>query len=156
MIKYRLLTPEELELFEKEFIDYLVVNSITADDWIKIKTTDNAMAKRILSLFSDVVLEKVLRQAQYLKKVNHDSIMCFHFQSQQIVMVGIQASDKQEIDCYLNGKNTDISKLQLLSSTKKYTRQSELEMFDMIEKGAVISDGSLYKKLWLLATENAT
>lgn len=155
MPKYRLLNAEELELFEKEFIDYLVVNSITADDWVTIKTTDNAKANRILSLFSDVIFEKVLRQAQYVKKVNHDSIMCFHFQSDQIVMVGIQSSDKQSIDDYLNGTNNDISNLQHLSSTKKYTKQSEIELFDMIQKGAVISDGSMYKKLWLLATENA-
>ena len=155
MPKYRLLSSEELELFEKEFIDYLVINSITADDWVKIKTTDNPKANRILSLFSDVILEKVLRQTHYLKKVNRDSILCFHFQQEQIVMAGIQSTNKQEIQDYISGSKSEMSSLELLSSTKRYAQQRELELFDIMSKGATISDGELYKKLLLLSAENA-
>lgn len=155
MPKYRLLSTEELELFEKEFIDYLVVNTITADDWVKIKSTDTAKASKILSLFSDVVLEKVLRQTHYIKKVNYDSILCFHFQSEQVVMVGVQSSDKKAIEPYMNASDSGMSSLEIMSSTKKYTQQREHEIFNMLSKGAIISDGIMYKKLLLLATENA-
>ncbi len=155
MPKYRLLTSEELDLFEKEFIDYLVVNTITADDWVKIKTTDKEKASKILSLFSDVILEKVLRQTHYVKKINHDSIICFHFQAEHIIMIGIQSSDKRDISAYIKGEISDLSGVELLTSSKTYTKQRELELFDMISKGAVISDGQMYKKLMLLSAENA-
>ena len=74
MAKYRLLTAEELELFEKEFIDYLVVNGITADDWEKIKSEDQFKAEQIMALFSDVVFEKIMRQTQFLNKIEVASI----------------------------------------------------------------------------------
>ena len=37
MVKYRALTHEELESMEKEFIDFLVLNGITGEDWEKLK-----------------------------------------------------------------------------------------------------------------------
>ena len=37
MPKYRLLTQDELNELEHEFINYLVLNGITAEDWEDIK-----------------------------------------------------------------------------------------------------------------------
>ena len=36
-MKYRKLTKDELEVFEKEFIQFLVINVITAIKWLKLK-----------------------------------------------------------------------------------------------------------------------
>ena len=43
MTKYRRLTLEELEELQKEFVDFLVINGITAEDWVKLK--DNEVDK---------------------------------------------------------------------------------------------------------------
>ena len=51
--KYRELTTLELKELEKEFIDYLIVNGITADDWVKIKEEQQEKAEDIITLFSD-------------------------------------------------------------------------------------------------------
>ena len=153
MAKYRLLSNKELKLMEKDFIEYLVVNSITADDWIKLKKNDPEKAQMILELFSDVVLEKVLRKSQYLKKVNKDSILCFHYQSNQVVLVGIQENIPGAITKLWTSQSYNIDDYELMHSEKEYKKQREIEMYRMIEKGAIISDGKLYKQLILLTVE---
>jgi hypothetical protein len=150
MAKYRLLSSEELRLFEKEFIDYLVVNGITADDWVKMKETDQLKADKVIDLFSDVILEDVLRKSLFVKKINYDSVFCFHFQSEEVVMIGLQTKNKQSIDSYLEG-HTDSQNLEIIKATKKYTQQREIELFKMIESGAEISEGDLYKRFMLLS-----
>ena len=40
MPKYRLLTKEELVQFDKEFIEYLVVNGITGEEWKQLKENE--------------------------------------------------------------------------------------------------------------------
>jgi len=153
MAKYRLLSNKELKLMEKDFIEYLVVNSIIADDWIKLKKNDPEKAQKIIELFSDVVLEKVLRKLQYLKKVNKDSILCFHYQSNQVVLVGIQENIPGAITKLGTSQSYNIDDYELMYSEKEYKKQREIEMFNMIEKGAIISDGKLYNQLILLTVE---
>ena len=153
MAKYRLLSNKELKLMEKDFIEYLVVNSITADDWIKLKKNDPEKAQMIVELFSDVVLEKVLRKSQYLKKINKDSILCFHYQSNQVVLVGIQENIPGAITKLWTSQSYNIDDYELMHSEKEYKEQREIEMYRMIEKGAIISDGKLYKQLILLTVE---
>jgi len=60
MPKYRILSSEELELLEKEFIEFLVINGITADEWQKIKASEPEKTKKFIELFSDVVFEKLM------------------------------------------------------------------------------------------------
>ena len=52
MPKYRLLTLEELQELEKEFVEYLVLNGITADDWEKIKKENPSSARHIIELLN--------------------------------------------------------------------------------------------------------
>jgi hypothetical protein len=49
MAKYRLLTLEELKSMEKEFVDFLVLNGIPGEDWVKLKDTDPDRAEGICS-----------------------------------------------------------------------------------------------------------
>jgi len=91
MPKYRHLTTAELQELRQEFVNYLVVNGIDADEWSKIQTLDTEKATEITALFSDVVFEKVLRQTQYLRFTALDSVHCFHYQTDAAVMVGLRS-----------------------------------------------------------------
>ena len=55
MPKFRLLSHEELKEFEKEFIDYLVVNGITGEDWGRIKENQPKEAIKIMDLFVEKI-----------------------------------------------------------------------------------------------------
>lgn len=150
MAKYRVLDNEELGAFEKEFVEFLVINSITADDWVKIKADDQERTQQIISLFSDVIFEKLMRQTQYLISRSKDNIACFHYQASQAVLVGLETSD-EDIDLLTISSAEDIPRagVSIYNSTKTYKKQREVEMFEMLNSGAEISDGKLYKALCL-------
>ena len=150
MAKYRVLDQEELAAFEKEFVEFLVINTITADDWVKIKAEDKERTDTIISLFSDVIFEKLMRQTQYLIQRTKHNIACFHYQATQAVLVGLETS-VEEIDLMEISSVEQIPSegVHIYNSTKTYAKQRELEMFDMLNAGAEISDGKLYKALCL-------
>ena len=72
MAKYRILTKDELKNFETEFVNYLVVNGIAADDWVKMKDQEPEKASKIVELFSDVIMEGVLRKVNFVEIRQND------------------------------------------------------------------------------------
>lgn len=160
MPKYRRLTTEELHNLESDFIDYLVVNTITGDDWVKLKDTNPDKAGKIIELFSDVVFEKVMRQTHYLDHVSDSMITSFHYQPSQAVMICAKANNPEIIitELFGNKKGNDNQTdndldIEIWTTTKIYTQQRELEIYQMISNGAVVSDGQLYKRLALSMVE---
>jgi len=90
MPKYRLLNQEELQSLEKEFIDFLVLNGITAPDWEKLKS-DEHTSQRFIEVFSDVVFEKILRQIEYLDRYSKSSIFAFKCTEKEIQLIRIRS-----------------------------------------------------------------
>ena len=66
-LKYKRLSIEQLKELEKEFVDFLVVNGILAEDWLKLKETDPDKAEQMVDLFSDVVFEGILRKTDFIE-----------------------------------------------------------------------------------------
>ncbi len=150
MPKYRLLTSDELEPLKEDFVAFLVVNGIVAVEWAKIKTNDLAKAQGIIAQFSDVVFEKILRQQRYLVHRTEKSISCFHYQDKQAVVISVKCSQgKLVLDEHISAALRQ-GDCELITGQKKYIKQRELEMFEMIKKGAKLSEGEWYKKLALL------
>jgi len=157
--KYRRLTTEELHNLESDFIDYLVVNTITRDDWVKIKDTNPDKAGKIIELFSDVVFEKVMRQTHYLDHVSNSMITSFHYQPSQAVMICAKTNNPEiKLTELFGRKKNDFQTdkdldIEIWTTTKSYSQQRELEIYQMITNGAVVSDGQLYKRLALSMVE---
>ncbi len=154
MVKYRLLSREELEELEKEFVEYLILNGIAADDWVKLKEEDPNGAERIVHLFSDVVFEKIMRKMHYLEWRGTKEIKCLHCQNEKFVLVGLDASKIQEADL----KNPEFLKkamqnppenLEVYTKDILYEASREEEIFKMTEAGYYVSDGKLFKTLCL-------
>lgn len=129
-MKYERISQEELEKMEKEFIDFLVINGITAADWISIKENEPLNADKIINQFSDVVWESILRSTKYLDKIEENTSYFFKCDVEDIYLIMIN-----------NGNKTK------KATSKKYTKSREQEMFDMILSGCVISDGKNFKEL---------
>lgn len=157
MPKYRLLTQDELKELEQEFIKYLVVNGITAEDWENIKKNDQARALKVLELFSDVVFEGVMRKIKFLDNKSPQSIKSFQCLADKIVLVGLEVSkptnllDVKQFQQVLDQSPNDV---KVYNTEKKYSKTRELELFDMIDKGCEISDGILFKNLCLVLPNN--
>jgi len=148
-VKYRRLSQDELKEFEKEFINFLVVNGITADEWVKIKANQTDKVEGIIDKFSDVIFESILRKANYLEFISPKSIKCFQCLSDEIILVGVDAPNTSDID-FTKQINSNFDDLKVYTSSKKYKKQRELELFDLTKVDAQITDGELFKKLCLL------
>tara|TARA_Y100000389_G_C17021937_1_gene299226 strand:- start:69 stop:470 length:402 start_codon:yes stop_codon:yes gene_type:complete len=129
-MKYERISQEELEKMEKEFIDFLVINGITAADWVSIKENEPLNADKIINQFSDVVWESILRSTKYLDKIEENTFYFFKCDVDDIYLIMIDKGNKTR-----------------KTTSKKYTKSREQEMFEMILSGCVISDGKNYKEL---------
>jgi hypothetical protein len=147
--KYRLLSNEELTQFEEEFIQYLVVNGITADDWEKMKVENNESAQKILDLFSDVVFEQILRKVLFLEIRQSNYIHAIQCLGDKMIMVALSVSDKS-IDLSRDIPSS-FQGLELHTGEKKYILARETELFELIEKGYEITEGKLFKSLMMSA-----
>ena len=154
MSKYRLLSMKELQELEKEFVEYLVLNGITADDWEMIKGEDISRAQQIIELFSDVVFEGIMRKVKFLEFRTTHEVKVFQCLKSKLVLVGMTSVADPDID-FTNtnfvrkAMNNPPPGLKVYTSEKTYDKVREIELFEMIQAGAVIVDGQLFKTLCL-------
>lgn len=134
----------ELEKLEKEFVDFLVVNGITVEDWAKIKN-DSTRAQGILEAFSDVIWEGVLKGTQYLVRAQGRSLFCFHFGEEKASLLIVTAT--HQVESYEDWKLVDRD-VTYVFQEKRYQGERNMEIFALIQQGAQISAGEHYR-LWM-------
>jgi hypothetical protein len=154
MAKYRLLSLDELKELEKEFVNYLILNGIAADDWQKLKTEDVSRAEGIIDLFSDVVFESILRKIEFLEKRDPTEVQTFHCLGEKLVVVGMKSTKETGVDFtdpnFVKAAAVQPpDALQVYTTEKVYNKEREVELFEMLNSGCVISDGKLFKLLCL-------
>jgi uncharacterized protein DUF6495 len=154
-MKYRRLNNAELVEVEKEFINFLVSNSVTGEDWVKIKAETPDRAEKLIELFSDIVFDKVLTKVEYLEFKKPKDIKIFHCLPDKIKLLGLLIEGDSALDFSQNLspaqmmellKNSD-AQLKLYSADKAYSKDREMELFEMMESGCLISKGELFKTL---------
>lgn len=148
MAKYRKLTLEEISNLSSEFVDFLVVNGIIADDWEKIKSEDSQKAESIMEAFSDVVFEKILRNCRYIEKVSRHEYVTILCQFNSFHLVGFKVTN-QEVNLMEDSDfKSTISKLpedvSFFTATKAYDTTRESSIWKMLQDGFVISAGDHY------------
>lgn len=162
-MKYRRLNKEELLGLEKEFVQFLSSNTITADDWVKIKEEKPEQAEKLIEIFSDIVFDKILKKVEYLELKSAKNLRTFHCQAEKIYMIGILIEGASELDftkevpvpLMLQQLQTSDAALKMFKGEKNYAKNREEELFDLMQQGALISkDGVLYKTLAQLAQGN--
>jgi len=149
MPKYRVLSQEELSTMETDFVKFLVLNGIVADDWTKLKKEDPEAAQGIISSFSDVVFEQILRKTAYVEHISEHDIFCVQCLVDKMVLVGAKS------DGSVNFETTDPSSIggegvKVFTTEKTYNGDRQKEIFDMLQQGYQISEGELFKKLCLV------
>ncbi|MBO9700424.1 MAG: hypothetical protein J7604_09470 [Sporocytophaga sp.] len=154
MSEYRLLSLEELQEMENEFVNYLVVNGIAAEDWERMKCAEPAKAERLIELFSDMVFETIMRNVQFLEYREKKELITFQCLSDKLVLVGMKAEGDSEADFTSQDyiKRAMVSPpdgLKVYTSEKKYQKKREIELFEMTQRGCFITEGNLFKTLCL-------
>ena len=149
-MKFRRLTNEELAPLEKKFIQFLVSNTITGDDWAIMKERRPEQAMGLVDIFSDLMFEETLMKVQYLKQATPKELHIFYFDKDKIELLGLVAKENTDIDFTKDDewlKNLEKGGISFFQTEKKYSDSREVEIFKMIEKGCRISDSYLYDTL---------
>jgi len=156
-MKYKQLTKEQFNELHKEFAQFLATQQIDANEWNVIKKENLKMAEEELNLFSDVVWEDVLNKTHYLEHFSKQSLNLFKCETKEILRIVVQVN-KPEFD-FFNDKdyqwfinNTNDDSIQFFKGTKAYDKERNIELFDLIQKGSVVSDGKLYESIFKLIT----
>jgi len=156
-MKYRQLSKEQFEALNKEFAQFLASQQVDAKEWATIKKKKPEVANEELNLFSDLVWDDALTKTNYLEHFSKTNINLFKCEPKLISRIVVQIS-KPDFDFFIVDDykwfvdNTNDKSIQFLKGSKKYTKGRNLELFDLVEKGSVISDGKLYESLQLLIT----
>jgi len=161
-MKFRRLSNEELAELEKEFVRFLASNSVTGDDWVKIKAEQPQKAEQLIELFSDIVIEKTLSRIQYLEYKAPKDVKTFFCEKEKITMIGMQIKGESELDFTKGSKGEEMiealknsnAQVQLYQAEKGYKPDRPTELFRMMESGCLISDGSLFKMLSAMKPNN--
>jgi hypothetical protein len=142
-MKYRKLHLSELEELRDDFVQFLAANSITADDWVKLKSADRETAEKMIEVFSDIVWDKVLTNVQYLRIVSSDALGVIRFGDENAELIQLKIkegafdlSDPENIRGIAEG-NVDLNRFEpeMTTGKKAYSADREREIFIHMEQG---------------------
>ena len=149
-MKYRQLTKEQFFELHEEFSKFLATQQIDVKEWETIKVKKPKVAEEELNIFSDLVWEGVLAKVDYLEHISNQHINLFKCNSKEIIRIYIKLNDENK--SFLNRedfnwfqKNPLDDSFEYFKAAKKYSKERNVEIFDLIEKGSEISKGELFK-----------
>lgn len=143
---YRKLTEVELEELKEEFVQYLVANGVDADLWEQIKKDEPEKSNLFVQQFSDVVLQKSLEKIQYLEHRTSSDVKLFYCGKESIDLIALKSS-VVDLTNMAEFNAEDFKNIEVFKATKSYSKNREVELFEMTEKGCQIVTHTLYDLL---------
>ena len=149
-MKYKRLTKEQFEELHQEFINFLATQSITADEWESIKADKPEVAEQELDVFSELVWEGVLQKVQYLENISKQHLYLFETAEAEIRLIGLKVLNESVDLTTKEGfgwlrENLMDDSVELFHANKAYTEDPLMDRFQLIEQGAVITKGDLFR-----------
>lgn len=149
-MKYRRLSKEQFEELQQEFINFLATQSITAEEWTKLKEERPNLAEDEMDVFSDLIWEGVLAKVKYLENISPLHMHLFELGEKEMKLISVKVMNP-EIDLRTKQgfgwfkKNWQSDFVEYLTASKAYTEDKNLDKFKLLEQGAVITKGELYR-----------
>ncbi len=149
-MKYKRLSKEQLEELHPEFINFLATQSITAEEWATLKAEKPEVAEQEIDVFSDLIWEGVLSKVEYLENISEMHMHLFHLTDKEMKLFSVKVLNP-EIDLRTQEgfgwfkRNFQSDFVEYLTASKAYTDDKNLDKFQLIEQGAVITKGELYQ-----------
>ena len=150
-MKYRMLSDEELEIFEEDLKQFLIVNGVHGDEWEAMNKSQPEKAIELVGLFSDSVLQKVYEKIKFIEHRSEKSCMVFNLLEDKIDLISINAKyDTVNLSTPEGVHEALVSqtdKLTFFQSTKSYAKVREDEIHEMLMQGCVNSSEAFWKQL---------
>lgn len=146
-MKYARLTLSDLKDLEKEFIEFLIVNGIAADEWEAIKKEDKEKTEKIIDQFSDVVWESILRKNKLVEKRSKDQLTVCYVENDELITLFIKSNTSkfdltktEDIDELIAHKN----QLQIQLKKDQLTIPAPQQLFQLLQVGFYFSKNEKY------------
>lgn len=149
-MKYARLTKEQFEALHEEFARFLASQQIDRNEWEQLKTDKPDVAEQELDVFSDLIWEGVLTRCEYLEHFSPNHGFLFHCKAEQIESIILKATDptvnflSREGVEYIQ-QNLFTEAIELHVGKKPYGDARNEVIFDLIQQGAILSDGLFYQ-----------
>ena len=151
-MKYTRLTKEQLEELHEEFSRFLASQQIDKNEWDTLKKEKPEVAEQELDVFSDLIWESVMDKAEWLEHYSKNHIFLFKLGKEDMESIVIHAHTPLA-DFLTEGglqwlnENIFSDDVHLSRGKKDFGDDRNAEIFGLIEQGAILSDGVLYKQL---------
>ncbi|MCK5824851.1 MAG: hypothetical protein KAG96_05530 [Ichthyobacteriaceae bacterium] len=152
-MKYTRLTKEQFEIFHQQFSEFLATQKIDTDEWKKIVETNPKLTEDQLDLFSDIVWDDALNNAEYLEHISAKDLKAFKFNEKTIEVLSVKINEDLDIDLTkeesikLLFENIMDSRIDLFQGNKNIDTIRNEEMFQLVTEGCIITDGRMFKAL---------
>ena len=149
-MKYTRLTKEQLEELHQEFINFLATQSITGEEWAKIKANQPEVAEQELDIFSDLIWVGVLEKAQYLQNTSPQQLFLFKLAESEMHLIVVKATDTAIDITTPSGlewlqEHLSSDKVELFTASKAYSEDKNKDIFELIQQGAEITQGDWFE-----------
>lgn len=150
-MKYTRLTKEQFEELHREFAEFLAVQGIDKPKWEQLKTEEPETAEQCLDFFSDLIWEGALSNSEFLEHFSKSHIFLFHFTENKAQSVVIYCTNPnidfltQEGLVWLS-ENISSNEIDIKQGEKSFEDKNSA-IFGLIQQGALISNGNLYKQV---------
>ncbi len=94
-MKFRILSDEELKVFEEDLKHFLIANGIDGSRWEKINKEAPEKAIDLIGIFSDTVLQKVYERIRFLEFRSTEKCFVFRLGAEQIELIALDGSDNR-------------------------------------------------------------
>jgi hypothetical protein len=151
-MKYTRLTKEQFEELNQEFSTFLATQTIDKAEWDTIKADKPEVAEQELDVFSDLVWEGVLTRAEYLEHFSKNHIFLFQSFDTHVQSIVLK-SLVPEVDFLTKeglqwlSDNMFTETIEMKVGKKEFTEERNTSIFALIQQGAFLSDGQLYKQI---------
>lgn len=149
-MKYARLSISDLKDLEKEFIEFLILNGIVAEDWESIKKEKKDKAELIIDQFSDTVWEGILRKTDMLELRRKDFLTLCYTKENVLYTLVIKSNDENidfTLDKDIEKVITEMDNHEVTVRQDIITRPVTEQLFDFIKVGFYITKEEKYKSL---------
>jgi len=150
-MKYSRLTKEQLEELHPEFINFLASQSIDKTEWDEIKEKRPHVAEQEIDVFSDLIWEGVLNRAEFLENFSKHFIFLFRCGDSHLHSIIVQSA-REDIDLTTAegmrwlADNILTDDVEIITGKKEFIDRNS-DIFELIQQGAELSKGDLYKNI---------
>lgn len=149
-MKYRMLTIEEMEIFDEDFKHFAVANGVSKEEWLEMNESNIELATKLVGLFSDTVLQKVYENLKYIEHRSPSSCLVFRLNKEDIDLISLNAKsdtvDLSTAESIHDAMVNNPSEISMFRSQKKYSKVREEEIHEMLSQGCVNSS----EAFWML------